>query len=37
LLEAEPFAAKLGDMPIALYKLDGLSQGFVEDCTIECP
>jgi NAD(P)H-dependent nitrite reductase small subunit len=52
LREDEAFPAKLGDTPIALYRIDGrvfaiddvcthefalLSQGFIEDCTIECP
>jgi len=52
LREDEPYPAKLGDAPIALYRLNGqvyaiddvctheyalLSQGFVEDFTIECP
>jgi 3-phenylpropionate/trans-cinnamate dioxygenase ferredoxin subunit len=52
LREGEAFPAKLGDAPIALYRLNGriyaiddvctheyalLSQGFIEDCVIECP
>ena len=52
LREGEAFPAKLGEAPIAVYRLADavyvigdvctheyalLSQGFVEDCTIECP
>jgi 3-phenylpropionate/trans-cinnamate dioxygenase ferredoxin subunit len=52
LRDGEAYPAKLGDTPIALYRLNGqvyaiddvcthehalLSQGFVEDCAIECP
>src|ERR1700747_589802 len=52
LRENEAVGAKIGDTPIALYKLNGkvyaiddvctheyaqLSQGFVEDATVECP
>jgi nitrite reductase/ring-hydroxylating ferredoxin subunit len=52
LREGEAFPARLGDIAIALYRIDDkihaiddlcthefalLSQGFLEDCTIECP